>query len=213
MAYILVADDYDLLREALKELLEAGGHRVDTVPDGTDAIREFHAAQQAFQPYDLVITDLQMNGLDGDKVIRRVRELAATPVILMTGQSLDKNRQEEIGASRILQKPVSGSVILQEVDGLLHLRQRKTHGHGHDHDEDLSRMGRMGVITAVVLLGIVVAAMALAGVGAYKVVVYLIGEGRLAMLAAGTAAAGLPAVLLFLLWGFLGFGKDSLRTQ
>ncbi|HYL79439.1 MAG TPA: sigma-54 dependent transcriptional regulator, partial [Candidatus Acidoferrum sp.] len=64
----------------LQEQLEAEGHRVVAVQEGAQALDRLQA-----EPFDLVLTDLKMPGVDGMEVLRRVRESARdVPVILIT---------------------------------------------------------------------------------------------------------------------------------
>ena len=60
---ILVVDDQEHMRELLVEALSADGHGVDAAENGMAALKLFEA-----QPYDLVVSDLQMPQMDGPKL-------------------------------------------------------------------------------------------------------------------------------------------------
>src|SRR5262249_44754768 len=60
---ILVVDDQEHMRELLVEALSADGHRVEPAENGMAAVTMFDA-----QPYDLVVSDLQMPQMDGPKL-------------------------------------------------------------------------------------------------------------------------------------------------
>lgn len=81
MATILLVDDHDDLRRALRVRLEADDHRVVDAADGAEAIRlwgEHHP--------DLIITDFTMPCMDGLEVIKTVAAHQPTlPIILMSG--------------------------------------------------------------------------------------------------------------------------------
>ncbi|HYL80398.1 MAG TPA: sigma-54 dependent transcriptional regulator, partial [Candidatus Acidoferrum sp.] len=79
-ARILAVEDDPEMLALLQEQLEAEGHRVAAVREGAQAILRLRA-----EPFDLVLTDLKMPGVDGMEVLRSVRESARdVPVILIT---------------------------------------------------------------------------------------------------------------------------------
>ncbi len=77
MAKILVADDERSVRTTLKELLEIEGHTPVIVSDGRAALAEFKTTK-----FDLVITDLKMPYLSGDKLIAELKLLDPNVVII-----------------------------------------------------------------------------------------------------------------------------------
>jgi CheY-like chemotaxis protein len=78
---ILLVDDEPLILSALSLCLKDSGHRVTTALCGHNALDVLHQ-----KPFDLVITDLNMPGVDGITVLRRAKEIGAnTKVIIMTG--------------------------------------------------------------------------------------------------------------------------------
>jgi CheY-like chemotaxis protein len=78
---ILVIDDEPGIREILTKMLESRGYQVVACADGQSALHRFQE-----EPFDLVVTDLNMPGLSGWEVAREVKLHAPrTPVILITG--------------------------------------------------------------------------------------------------------------------------------
>src|SRR5688572_22149432 len=78
---VLVVDDEASLRSALADGLRAAGYLVETAADGFKALGRF----DEFSP-DLLLTDLNMPGMDGVELLRKVKEHdAELPVVLMTG--------------------------------------------------------------------------------------------------------------------------------
>jgi PAS domain S-box-containing protein len=83
---LLVVDDDPLLLQALRDILEAGGHSVVTANGGQAGIDAFQAALQRNEPFAAVFSDLGMPYIDGRAVAAAVKaKSAATPVILLTG--------------------------------------------------------------------------------------------------------------------------------
>jgi excisionase family DNA binding protein len=102
-ARVLVADDDASVRDLLAKMLGMADYDVDVVVDGvsaTDRLRHL--------PYDLLITDLKMPGLDGLAVIREARRLRPDiPVVIITGESTEASAIEAVnlGVSGYLLKP------------------------------------------------------------------------------------------------------------
>ncbi len=80
--HILFADDEESLQDLMKTELPMMGHRVTVCPDGKSAVRE---AQKA--TYDCLLVDLDMPGMHGIEVIRRIREISPeTEAVVLTGK-------------------------------------------------------------------------------------------------------------------------------
>jgi len=113
----LVVDDNAAAREVLTTMLEHGGWRPVAVPSGEAALRELELASLRGTPYDLVLMDWRMPGMDGIEASRRIKAdatLARTPAILMVtafGREQVLARAREIGLDGFLVKPVSESVL------------------------------------------------------------------------------------------------------
>lgn len=100
---ILVVDDEASIREMLSKTLTLAEYDVDVAPDGRAAIERLR-----LMPYDLLITDLKMPGMDGLAVIREARRYRPDlPVIIITGYSTEASAIEAInlGVSGYLTKP------------------------------------------------------------------------------------------------------------
>jgi excisionase family DNA binding protein len=100
---ILVVDDEAVIRDLLSKTLALAEYDVDLAPDGRHALERLRII-----PYDLVITDLKMPGIDGLTVIREARRLKADiPVIIITGFSSEASAIEAVnlGVSGYLTKP------------------------------------------------------------------------------------------------------------
>ena len=100
---ILVVDDEASIRDLLAKTLALAEYDVDLAPDGRAAIDRLRIS-----PYDLLITDLKMPGVDGLTVIREGRRLRPDiPVIIITGYSSEASAIEAVnlGVSGYLTKP------------------------------------------------------------------------------------------------------------
>ena len=100
---VLVVDDEAGIRELMAKTLALAEYELDLAPDGRLALDRMRLI-----PYDLLITDLRMPGVDGLTVIREARRLKADiPVIIVTGYSTEASAIEAInlGVQGYLTKP------------------------------------------------------------------------------------------------------------
>jgi len=114
-ARLLVVDDNALNRRVAAELLRRRGHEVDEAPGGAEAV-----AMAAAWPYALVLMDLQMPGVDGLAAALAIRALPGhrdTPIVAMTGNVLEEDRERcrEAGMVSFVAKPVRPASLLAEV--------------------------------------------------------------------------------------------------
>ncbi len=101
---VLVAEDSELTRDFVVEILRRNGYRVIEAVDGQDALRK-----AVERPPDLIISDLEMPIMDGLELVKNVRRnhtLKERPVIVFTtrGSEKDKQRALEAGADAYLVK-------------------------------------------------------------------------------------------------------------
>jgi DNA-binding response OmpR family regulator len=114
---LLVVDDDARLVTALKRGLEAEGFAVDTAGDGVEA--EWLAREN---PYDVMVLDIMLPGLDGVELCTRLRGSGDwTPVLMLTARtdSLEVARALDSGADDYLAKPFSYVVLLARLRALL----------------------------------------------------------------------------------------------
>jgi DNA-binding NtrC family response regulator len=118
---ILVIDDEDSIRDYLSMMLEREGYEVRASADGRKALKLY--AQEAF---DVVITDIQLPGIDGIEVLKTLRERDPTiPVVIVTGHASQESAIEalNLGAFYYLLKPVSNDELKQVVRNALEVRK------------------------------------------------------------------------------------------
>lgn len=108
---VMIAEDEPLNRQILLLMLEEAGLKVDTAPDGEEAVHLASANE-----YDMILMDMQMPKLDGLEATRRIRQLDAhrhTPIIATTANAFAEDRERCIGAGMddFLAKPIDPKVL------------------------------------------------------------------------------------------------------
>ena len=117
---ILLVEDEKAIRDAVAAYLEREGYYVVGVGDGQSAVEEFEKHQ-----FDLIILDLMLPKLSGERVCRAIRDTSDVPIIMLTakGEVEDRIIGLELGADDYLIKPFSPRELVARVRALL----RRTH--------------------------------------------------------------------------------------
>ena len=108
---ILVIDDNATNRMILTKMLESMGCQVDTLSSGIEAVPILSASKSQGHPFNLVVLDMQMPGMDGEQVLQNIKSnpfIHEVPVIILTsmGRRGDATRLQEMGGAGYLLKPV-----------------------------------------------------------------------------------------------------------
>ena len=111
---VLVADDSKVVRIKTGRLLAQHQYQVSYASDGLDAVQQMQA-----QPPDVLITDVEMPGMDGFELTRHIRgnpQTAQLPVIMITAAD-DRHRDEAsaAGVSVLLGKPYSDEALIAHI--------------------------------------------------------------------------------------------------
>ena len=116
MASVLVVEDDQRIREALARSLVDNGHAVRTEGRGTDALR----VVVDWKP-DVVILDLGLPDLDGVELLRMLRAVSTTPVIVATARDDDEQvvRALDCGADDYMIKPFSADTLDARIRAVL----------------------------------------------------------------------------------------------
>jgi len=94
---ILFVDDEPLLRQLVQSMLENDGHRVTVADGGESGLALFRQSLRTDMPFNVVITDLGMPGLDGRKLtVLLKQESPGTPVIMLTGWGALMRADDEV---------------------------------------------------------------------------------------------------------------------
>lgn len=117
---ILLVEDDANIREAVAAYLEREGYWVMPVEDGQQALDEF--SKHAF---DLIVLDLMLPKISGERVCRTIRDTSDVPIIMLTakGEVEDRIIGLELGADDYLVKPFSPRELVARVRALLRRTQ------------------------------------------------------------------------------------------
>jgi PAS domain S-box-containing protein len=119
--WVLVVDDEEPIRTAVKTVLETHGYRALTAADGAEALAVF--AQHSSR-ISVVITDIAMPYMDGIALIRALKKMAPAVVVIASSGQIDKARRAELKAMEIpalLKKPYGSEAVLRTVAAALTL--------------------------------------------------------------------------------------------
>lgn len=122
-ASILVVDDEPMVRDVAARTFHLRGFRTVAADSGADAMRVF--AEQG--PFQVVIVDLGMPGMNGFETARAIKDLnPRTIVILMTGWAaeLDPKKMREAGIDRAIAKPFDVDQVIQLISEALAIQEK-----------------------------------------------------------------------------------------
>jgi two-component system response regulator CpxR len=121
MHHILLIDDDVELGELLTEYLTSEGFFVEAVPTGEEGLRKALSG-----PYDLIILDVMLPGLNGFEVLKQLRTTTSIPVLMLTarGEEVDRIVGLELGADDYLPKPFHSRELVARIRAVLR-RSRK----------------------------------------------------------------------------------------
>ncbi|MCG2770802.1 MAG: endopeptidase La [Desulfobacterales bacterium] len=101
---ILVVDDEEIARTNLEYILRKEGHQVTTAANGLEALEKVKA-----QEFDVVLTDLKMEKMDGIQLLESVKQIAPhTEIVMVTGYATVSSAVDALkkGAAHYLSKPI-----------------------------------------------------------------------------------------------------------
>lgn len=138
MPRVLLIDDDTSLLDVLALAFEDAEHEVLTAADGAEGL----AKAQGQRPH-AIVSDVNMPGIDGFTLCRRLREAGdATPLVLLTSRDseIDEALGLELGADDYVTKPFSTRVLLARVAALLRREARRSGGGGFGATQTAGRL-------------------------------------------------------------------------
>ncbi len=201
---LLLVEDVVINQELVCLILEAGGHKVDVVCNGAEAIM---AAEHTL--YDAVLMDIQMPYMDGLTATRAIRALpgaqGAVPVIAMTANVLPEQTRlaKEAGMDEVIHKPFTAPEIYDVLDQITERAAARRAS------ADAALLDRAVLLKLAGLIG-EPKVKALLGTMAQSIVARFDGEGETS---GGRAALRRDAHASIAGAGMLGFTLFSLRCQ
>lgn len=119
---ILLVDDEVAVLLTLKAVLEISGFDVDTAASAREGVSKLHTRE-----YQMLITDMRMeHDVAGVEVIRAARAAAYHPAVaLLTAFPVAEEDWQEMGADRLLVKPMHTRILLQQIEDLIASHERK----------------------------------------------------------------------------------------
>jgi DNA-binding NtrC family response regulator len=116
-ANILVVDDEEVVRRSYKRVLSSVRCQVEAVGDGEQALKAMEA-----QPYDIVLLDLRMPGMDGMSVLKTMKKRwPEGEVIVITGYpSIDTAKEAiRLGACDYRAKPLAPGEVIEAANSAM----------------------------------------------------------------------------------------------
>jgi putative two-component system response regulator len=118
---VLLAEDNAIILEIMRNQLTAMGFTVDTAVNGVEALSLFRE-----RPYDLILTDMNMPGMGGERLVAEVRRMEAPgrrplPILAVTASELDLTEEAALSAgfNGFMLKPLDPEVFKKKVNAIL----------------------------------------------------------------------------------------------
>lgn len=123
MKRLLIIEDEVKIARFLQLELQHEGYQVDLAHDGREGL-----TMALENPYDLLILDVMLPSLNGMEVLRRFRQTAATPVIMLTAKDdvMDKVMGLDLGAQDYMTKPFAIEELLARIRVIFKLKAAPT---------------------------------------------------------------------------------------
>lgn len=119
MAKVMVVDDSEFMRKVLRNILEAGGHKVVEARSADEALEKFLKESP-----DVVTMDIVMPDKDGIEAVRRIKQVDPKAKIIMIsalGHQKTVMRSLEAGAVDFIIKPFTADDVLESINAVLQM--------------------------------------------------------------------------------------------
>lgn len=116
MSKILIIEDDTTINGLLRSIIEKSGYAVDSAYNGTDGL-----AMGSQEEYSLILLDLMLPEKSGEDVIKELRRVNATPIIVLSAKGEIQNRLEllRLGADDYITKPFDIDEVLLRIQAVL----------------------------------------------------------------------------------------------
>ena len=114
---LLVEDGVDN-QILLSHILRKNGAVVEMASDGVEALRMVTEVESEKRPYDLILMDIQMPGMDGNSATTEIRSRnIQTPIVALSAAAMEQNRQQSLaaGCNDFLVKPIDPKELMQVI--------------------------------------------------------------------------------------------------
>lgn len=113
---LLFVDDNVIIRLSVTKILKENGYNVITFKEGGEALEIFKR-----EHFDLILTDLEMTGMNGNEMIKEIRKLdKKIPIIVLSDQYETIEIEEDVQG--YLHKNISKEELIQTIDKVLNER-------------------------------------------------------------------------------------------
>ena len=112
---VLCVDDNDVILATLKLAFEAAGLEVETAYNGFNALSKIEQNPKRFH---VIVTDLQMPGIDGFRLIEKSRSAGCVAPIIVYAAAIspdDQRRLQDLGIRQMIEKPARSSALLAAI--------------------------------------------------------------------------------------------------
>ena len=121
---VLIVEDNELNREITSELLKDEGFLIEEATNGVEAIDKVIHSKSGY--FDLILMDIQMPVMDGDKATREIRRmkesaLAGIPIVALTANTFEEDKKKcfAAGMNGHIEKPINRQIIRSTLANVL----------------------------------------------------------------------------------------------
>nr|MBF0221168.1 response regulator [Desulfobulbaceae bacterium] len=115
MKTLLLVDDEDVIRQALSRNLQKSNYDVTSAVSGAEAVSYLQK-----KPYDIIVTDYLMEGINGIELMTKARELYPDIKVIVFSGYMEQNFEEALKAADcFLTKPIGLNDLLKAIETVL----------------------------------------------------------------------------------------------
>ena len=135
---VLIIDDDDVLLETAQDTLKALGAKADIAESSSEGLSLLEHSIKDANPYNVIILDWQMPGMNGIELTRRIREKAGNDIPILLVSAYDWSNIEEdaknAGINGFISKPLFRSSLYKKITEVLHLQTEQNTPEENDSD-------------------------------------------------------------------------------